>query len=318
MLFLKHIIYENGIALEIVSDRDSKFTSKFWTSFHAHLGTALKLSSARHQATDGQTERMIAFVEEALRMSITYKQNNWVKLLPKIQFSINSTPSKATGLSPYYIEKGRHAVTNLDRDNILRRGDSTDPDIDEFVAGIHNIEHEVRERLELTRQWMERDADKRRRNITASLKPGAYAYLSTKGITMPVDKDRKSSKLRQLYYGPYKILKQLSPVSFQLQLPAASRIHDVFHCSLLKPASDSHELGVRGTQLPNATDSGEYEVEKILTKRGEENHIQYLIKWKGFPMEDCSWEPASNLKNSKRILAAFNNKHEIESQRRLL
>ena len=103
----------------------------------------------------------------------------------------------------------------------------------------------------------------------------------------------------------------------QLQLPAASRIHDVFHCSLLKPASDSHELGVRGTQLPNATDSGEYEVEKILTKRGEENHIQYLIKWKGFPMEDCSWEPASNLKNSKRILAAFNNKHEIESQRRL-
>ena len=318
MLFLKHIIYENGIALEIVSDRDSKFTSKFWTSFHAHLGTALKLSSARHQATDGQTERMIAFVEEALRMSITYKQNNWVKLLPKIQFSINSTPSKATGLSPYYIEKGRHAVTNLDRDNILRRGDSTDPDIDEFVAGIHNIEHEVRERLELTRQWMERDADKRRRNITASLKPGAYAYLSTKGITMPVDKNRKSSKLKQLYYGPYKILKQLSPVSFQLQLPAASRIHDVFHCSLLKPASDSHELGVRGTQLPNATDSGEYEVEKILTKRGEDNHIQYLIKWKGFPMEDCSWEPASNLKNSKRILAAFNNKHEIESQRRLL
>ena len=319
MLFLKHIIYENGIALEIVSDRDSKFTSKFWTSFHAHLGTALKLSSARHQSTDGQTERMIAFVEEALRMSITYKQNNWVKLLPKIQFSINSTPSKATGLSPYYIEKGRHAVTNLDRDNILRRGESTDPDIDEFVAGIHNIEQEVRERMELTRHWNERDADKRRRIITTALKPGAYAYLSTKGITMPVDKDRKSEKLRQLYYGPYKILRQMSPVSFQLQLPAASRIHDVFHCSLLKPAHDSDEdLGIRGKQLPDATDSGEYEVEKILTKRGENNHIQYLIKWKGYPMEDCSWEPASNLKNSKRILAAFENKHEIELQRRLL
>ena len=99
-------------------------------------------------------------------MSITYRQNTWVKLLPKIQFSINSSPSKATGLSPYYIEKGRHAVTNLDRDNILRRGDSTDPDIEEFVAGIHNIEQEVRERMELTRQWMERDADKRRRDMS--------------------------------------------------------------------------------------------------------------------------------------------------------
>jgi hypothetical protein len=68
------------------------------------------------------------------KSSITYKQNTWVRLLPKIQFSINSSPSKATGLSPYYIEKGRHSVTNLDRDNILRHGDSTDPDIEEFVA----------------------------------------------------------------------------------------------------------------------------------------------------------------------------------------
>jgi hypothetical protein len=134
---------------------------------------------------------------------------------------------------------------------------------------------------------MECDTDKRCRNIFASLKPGAYAYLPTKGITMPVDKDRKSSKLRQLYYGPYKILKQLNPISFQLQLPATSLIHDVFHCSLLKPAHDSEGLGVRVNKLPAATNSGEYEVEKILTKRGEDNHIQYLIKWKGYPM-DCS------------------------------
>ena len=94
MLFLKHTIYENSIALEIVSDKDSRFNSKLWTAFHYHLGTALKLSSARHQSTDGQTERMIAFVEEAMRMSISYMQNDWVKLLQKIQLSINSTPSK--------------------------------------------------------------------------------------------------------------------------------------------------------------------------------------------------------------------------------
>jgi hypothetical protein len=114
------------------------------------------------------------------------------------------------------------------------------------------------------------------------------------------------------------ILRQLSPVSFQLQLPVAARIHDVFHCSLLKLAKDSQTLGLHGTPLPATTVSGEYEVEKILTRRGEIDHLQYLIKWKGYPMDDCSWEPASNLKNSKRILAAFNNKHETELQRRLL
>jgi hypothetical protein len=172
--------------------------------------------------------------------------------------------------------------------------------------------------MKLTRQWMERDTDKRRRDTSASLHPGAYAYFSTKGITMPADKERTSTKLRQLYYGPYKILRQQYQVSLQLQLPPASRNHDVFHCSLLKPTKDSPAIGVRGAQLPTATNSGEYEVEKIWTRRGESHHIQYLIKWKNFAMEDCSWEVESNLKNSKRIFAAFNNKYEIESQRRLL
>jgi hypothetical protein len=87
---------------------------------------------------------------------------------------------------------------------------------------------------------------------------------------------------------------------------------------MLKPANDSQTLGLHMTPLPAATDCGEYEVEKILIMRGENDHLQYLIKWKCHPMDDCSWEPASNLKNSKRILAAFDNKYETELQRRLL
>jgi hypothetical protein len=74
-------------------------------------------------------------------------------------------------------------------------------------------------------------------------------------------------------------------VSFQLQLPAAARIHDVFHYSLLKPAKDSQTLGLHGTPLPAATDSDEYEVEKILTRRGENDHLQYLTKMEGIPNE---------------------------------
>jgi hypothetical protein len=153
---------------------------------------------------------------------------------------------KATGLSPDHIEKGRHAVTNLERDNILRRGDSTDPDTDEFIAGIHNIEQEVRENG--THETLEGTQCRQTpQKYSVSIRPGAYAYLSTRGISMPVDK-------------------QLSLVSFRLRPPATSRIHDVLHYSLLKPAHDSQSLGVRGTQLPVATDSVEYAVGKLLDK----------------------------------------------------
>ena len=125
------------------------------------------------------------------------------------------------------------------------------------------------------------------------LTPWSICLSFNEGIeVMQVDKERKSTKLKDSYTKDFtKSYDKLSPVSFQLhvRLPATSRIHDVFHCSLLKPAHDSDkDRGVRGNKLPVATNSGEYEVEKILTKRGEYNHIQYLIKWKGYPMEDCS------------------------------
>jgi len=124
MLFLKHIIYEKGRALEIVSDRDSKFNTKFWTAFHAHLGTALKLSSARHQAMDKTTERMIAFVKKQRAGPLLTGKITGSNFCPRFSSLLTAHLRKATGLSPYYIEKGRHAAMNLDRDNILRRGDS--------------------------------------------------------------------------------------------------------------------------------------------------------------------------------------------------
>jgi transposase InsO family protein len=84
-LFMKHIIYENGICIEMVSDRDSKFTSKMWQDFHAALGITLSLSSSRHQSTDGQTERAIAHVEDTMR--------NEEETLCNLYTEYQSTPS---------------------------------------------------------------------------------------------------------------------------------------------------------------------------------------------------------------------------------
>ena len=54
----------------IVSDRDSKFVSKFWQSLHDALGTKLSLSVAFHPQTDGQSERTIQTLEDILHACI--------------------------------------------------------------------------------------------------------------------------------------------------------------------------------------------------------------------------------------------------------
>ncbi|KAJ9544356.1 hypothetical protein OSB04_024063 [Centaurea solstitialis] len=57
----------HGVPISIISDRDSRFTSRFWQSLQATLGTSVDLSTAYHPQTDGQTERTMQTLEDMLR-----------------------------------------------------------------------------------------------------------------------------------------------------------------------------------------------------------------------------------------------------------
>ncbi|KAL6196034.1 hypothetical protein ACLB2K_031651 [Fragaria x ananassa] len=57
-LYVKEIVRLHGVPTSIVSDRDPRFTSKFWGDFQKAMGTTLDMSTAFHPQTDGQTERV--------------------------------------------------------------------------------------------------------------------------------------------------------------------------------------------------------------------------------------------------------------------
>jgi hypothetical protein len=121
--------------------------------------------------------------------------------------------------------------------------------------------------------------------------------------------NRPFPKLSYKYFGPYHVLERIGKVAYRLDLPAASRIHNVFHVSQLKEyRADYTPVFTDLPKLP-ALDCVNTEPEAILdrrmTKRGNHANVQVLIKWKNLPDETATWEDWDALKTSFLAVLAW-------------
>ena len=69
-LYISEIVRLHGVPLSIISDRGTQFTSNFWRTLHAELGTRLDISNAFHTQTDGPSERTIQVLQDMLRACV--------------------------------------------------------------------------------------------------------------------------------------------------------------------------------------------------------------------------------------------------------
>ncbi|GBG93530.1 hypothetical protein CBR_g73342 [Chara braunii] len=96
----------HGVPADIVSDRNTRFMSTFWTALMVESDTSMKPSSARHRQTDGQTERAHQTAQMMLRTLIRPDQKDWVDRLPDIEFAYNTSVHPAIGVTPFELHHG--------------------------------------------------------------------------------------------------------------------------------------------------------------------------------------------------------------------
>ncbi|CAI7907501.1 unnamed protein product [Closterium sp. NIES-54] len=99
------------IPATLISDRDPKFTSKFWKELMGLLGTKLAMSSAYHPQTDGQTERLNQVVEQLLRTACKDDVSHWDTQLPTLEFAYNNASHAATWKTPFFLCYGQEPLT---------------------------------------------------------------------------------------------------------------------------------------------------------------------------------------------------------------
>ncbi|GJY56686.1 putative reverse transcriptase domain-containing protein [Tanacetum coccineum] len=106
-LYLNEIVARHGVPISIISDRDSRFTSRFWQSMQEALGTRLDMSTAYHPQTDGQSERTIQTLEDMLRACVLDFRGSWDVHLLLVEFSYNNSYHSSVRCAPFEALYGR-------------------------------------------------------------------------------------------------------------------------------------------------------------------------------------------------------------------
>ena len=305
-LFHASIMPFSAVPEYIISDRDPKFTSKFWSELFSALGSKLSMSTAFHPQSDGQTERMNRLMQQVLRCYAQKAPHTWVDHLPDVALAINSSVSSATGYSPYYLMFG--VEPNLP--HVLgTRCDSSVQAVCDMLKSMHDAVVEARQNLQKAQDHMVAQANKHRRPYQFEV--GQRVMLSTANLTFA--QSALGKKLKPKWIGPFSITKVINDVAVQLELHASMKVHDVFHVSLVKPAV--LEPTVHPPALPVEpvviADTTYLEVDSILKHRQHQDVWEYLVSYKGLPLWEARWLPASELTHAQETLVQYVHLHKV-------
>jgi hypothetical protein len=226
-VFMQEIFRLHGMTKEIVSDRDTKFTSNFWKSLMAGLETKLFFSTAYHPQTDRQIERVNQILEDVLRMHVMHQPNKWEDYLPLVEFAYNNGYQASLKMSPFEVLYGRLCNTPVSWNNPVKKM-SFGPDM---LKEMEQQVTQIKQNLKVAQNRQKSYADQKR--TPTEFKTGDHIYLRVR-LRKSSLKMRTCAKLSPQYGGPFEVLDRVGPIAYRLALPPTVKEHNVFHVSLLE------------------------------------------------------------------------------------
>jgi transposase InsO family protein len=306
-LMFNSVFSHIGYPRSIISDRGSIFTSKYWKALCFQLGVQRRLSTAFHPQTDGQTERMNQVLEHYLRTYTNMRQDDWASLLTTAQFAANNAVNASIGTTPFRALMGFNPRLPFEEDLPV----ANQPAVADRIESLKESREELERHLRTATETQAKYYNQRHQPMT--FKVGDRVKLNMKNIRTY----RPSKKLDLRHEGPFTITECIGKQAYRLNIPQTwRRVHKVFHVSLLEPyrlrdgADPQKDFPPIIENDENGEPVLEWEVEDIVAHqfRKRRNGLQpyYLVKWKGYPSYENSWEPAEHLANASELLDEYN------------
>ncbi|KAD6119070.1 hypothetical protein E3N88_10341 [Mikania micrantha] len=294
-LFVKEIITRHGVPVSIVSDRDTRFVSRFWKQFHESMGTRLNISTAYHPQTDGQSERTIQTLEDMLRACIIDFGGSWDDHLPLVEFSYNNSYHASIGMPPYEALYGRRCRTPVCWGGVGQKEVGSKAAVTELTEKLQLVKARMKAAQDRPKSY----ADKRRRPIEFEVDDQVLLKVSPwKGII----RFRKRGKLSPRFIGPFRVMARVGKVAYRLDLPdELSGIHPTFHVSHLRKflADDVAYVPLNDIEVDERLNYIEEPVAIVDTKEKQLRNKtirQVKVQWKHRKGSEATWETEDEMK----------------------
>ncbi|MES2216505.1 MAG: RNase H-like domain-containing protein [Patescibacteria group bacterium] len=227
--FLLHdIICKIGCPRVILSDCGSEFVNSTIQNLLTSLGITKETATPYHSQTSGATERNNRTFSEMLSMYVSpkYAHKDWPRFIPHLTLAYNTSVQATTKMSPYYLVYGTDPILPLD--TLL----TPHLDIVRDVQ-IKELEEARLEAVRLTRQQQEKSKaryDESHRDQEYNVNDIVRVYTPKRVVGL-------SDKLLSRNFGPYKIIKKLSPLNYEVELidhNGRAKKRDIIHVSRIR------------------------------------------------------------------------------------
>ncbi|UYV66544.1 hypothetical protein LAZ67_4002015 [Cordylochernes scorpioides] len=263
--FIEDVILKHGAPRELITDRGRNFTSSMISDLNNQCRITHRKTTAYHPQTNGLTERLNKTIADMLSMYVDVNHKDWDRILPFVTFAYNTAKQESTGFTPFFLVHGREAETPLDVlfPKLL-------PEDDDFIQTLGARAEEAR-KLARIHSMRSQGSNKHRydahhRNII--YQPGDLVW-----IFIPVRKVGYSEKLMRRYFGPYKVTRKISDVTYEVETfgnqLGRRKTKDLVHIGRMKPYLNPEDQEDQLEEDPE-DDSTNFQEEDIPTERTQQ------------------------------------------------
>ena len=232
-----------------------------------------------------------------MRIYINHRQNNWAEWLATAEFTFNNKVYMATKSSPFQVNYEREPRMGF---NIRKK--RKNKKAKEFAREMKERHKEVRAALVRSQEKIKRQANRNRKEAE-EYRVENKVLISTKDFLMEL---MKRAMKKEKFIEPYMVKKIVSENAVELELPVSLRIHLVVNVRRIVKYREQVEDQKKIPPPPvKVAGEKEYEVEKILYRQERRGKMKYLVKWKGYMVEENTWEGLENLKNAMKKVEEF-------------